>query len=121
MLPKQYRLTRSRDFARARRFGRSSSCSLIALYSLRTRSPEIRIGFSVSKRVGKATVRNLVKRRLREAARHHLGDIRSGQDFVVVARPAAAGASFQELDAALGGLLLRVGATRDAVRSGRNG
>jgi len=121
MLPKQNRLTRSRDFARARRFGRSSSCSLIALYSFRTRSPEIRIGFSVSKRVGKATVRNLVKRRLREAARHHLGEIRPGQDFVVVARPAAAGAGLADLDAALITLMKRVGATRDAVPSGRNG
>ncbi|GAC1644846.1 MAG: ribonuclease P protein component [Chloroflexota bacterium] len=119
MLPKQYRLTRSRDFARVRRSGRSSGTSLLALYVLPVRSPDIRVGFSVSKKVGKATVRNRVKRRLREAVRRQLPEILPGQDLVFIARPAAAAASYDDLVASIHALLMKRNATR-AARSARN-
>lgn len=97
MLPKQHRLLRSRDFARVRRRGRSASGPLIALYVLPVRPPDVRVGFSVSKKVGKAVIRNRVKRRLREAVRHELPSIRPGTELVFIARPAAAGASYWEI------------------------
>lgn len=105
MLPKRYRLTHSRDFARIRRFGRSSGSPLAALYVLPVRSPTVRVGFSVSKKVGKATVRNRVKRRMREAVRRQLPEILPGHDFVLIARPAAADASYHEIAACVASLL----------------
>lgn len=110
MLPKQHRLTRSRDFSRVRRLGRTSGSPLVALYALRTGNPDVRVGFSVSKRVGKAIVRNRVKRLMREAVRCHLPRIRSGQDLVFIARPAAAGASYQQIMDCVAYLLRKVGA-----------
>lgn len=97
MLPKENRLTRSRDFTRVRRAGRSSGSHLLVLYALRTNAPDRRIGFSVSKRVGKATVRNRVKRRLREAVRSHLAMIPAGYDLVFIARPPSAEAPYAQL------------------------
>lgn len=97
MLPKGYRLTRSRDFSRVRRFGRSAHSPLAALYVLPTRTSEVRVGFSVSKRVGGAVVRNRVKRLMREAVRHQLPALRRGQDLVFIARPSAAGAGYAEI------------------------
>lgn len=117
MLPKQHRLTQSRDFARIRRFGRSSGSPLVALYVLPGRSPDIRIGFSVSKRVGKATVRNRVKRIMREAVRHHLGEIRSGQDLVFIARPASAEATHGQIAENIVHLLRRTNALRPLERT----
>jgi len=58
-----------------------------------------RLGFSVSRKVGKAVVRNRVRRRLREALR--LLPLRHGWDIVVIARPATASLSFADLRAAL--------------------
>src|SRR5436305_883077 len=110
MLPKDYRLTRSRDFVRARRSGRATGSQLMVLYVLPTRTPGTRIGFSVSKRVGKATVRNRVKRLMREAVRHHLHSLGPGQDLVFIARPGAAGASFSEVASTVGYLLRKSGA-----------
>src|SRR5919202_5633780 len=110
MLPRQYRLTRSRDFSRVRRFGRSSGSPLLALYVLPTRSSDIRVGFSVSKRVGKATIRNRVKRLMREAVRHQLPRIRPGQDLVFIARPAAAEATYHQIAETVA-YLLRKGGT----------
>jgi ribonuclease P protein component len=110
MLPKQYRLTRSRDFTRVRRLGRSSGSPLLALYLLPRRSPELRVGFSVSKRVGKAARRNRVKRLMREAVRHRLPTIRRGQDLVFIARPPSAEASYHEIAEAVSYLLRKSGA-----------
>lgn len=112
MLPKQHRLTRSRDFLRIRRRGRSANGPLLALYVLPVRSPGIRVGFSVSKKVGKAVVRNRVKRLMREAVRHTLHEIRPGQDLVFIARPAASEASYAEICTAVSAALRRTGAIR---------
>ncbi len=68
-----------------------------------------RIGFSVSKRVGDAVTRNLVKRRLREAARHRLALLTGGWDLVVTARPSSAAAEYSELGAELDDLFTCAG------------
>ena len=109
MLPPQYRLRRSKDFARVRRFGRSAGTSHVALYVLRTRSPDLRIGFSVSKRVGKAVKRNRVKRLMREAVRPHLPALKHGQDLVFIARPVAAEAELPDIANATAYLLRKTG------------
>jgi ribonuclease P protein component len=116
MLPKEYRLTRSKDFARVRRFGRSSGSQLLVLYALPTNSTDRRIGFSVSKRVGKATIRNRVKRRLREAVRSHLAVVPAGYDLVFIARPPAAAATYAQLEETVGYLLRKSGTKREPAR-----
>ena len=76
-----------------------------------------RIGFSVSKRVGGAVVRNRVKRRLREAVRRTLADLPPGWDIIIGARPPAATAEYATLDTAMRELLARAGlAHRESLR-----
>ena len=58
-----------------------------------------RVGFSVSKRVGKAVVRNRVKRRLKEIVRKQ--NLVQGMDIVFTARVPAADVSYIELDRAV--------------------
>jgi ribonuclease P protein component len=100
-----------------RRLGRSAGSRLVVLYVLPTRSPQTRIGFSVSKRVGKATIRNRVKRLLREAVRHYLPGLPSGHDLVFIARPASATASYGQIVETVAYLLRKTGTVRDAVES----
>jgi ribonuclease P protein component len=64
-----------------------------------------RLAYSVGRRVGSAVVRNRVRRRLRAAVHSHRSDLRPGSAYLFGAGPAAAEATFAELDAAVGELL----------------
>lgn len=114
MLPRAERLTRRRDFAAVYARKKSLAGPLVVLYVRRHHAPgehveTRRFGFSVSKKVGKATVRNTVKRRLRAICRAHGPDWRRGFDVVLVARSAAATAEYAELEAAVCQLMARAG------------
>ncbi|MEW9808525.1 ribonuclease P protein component [Mesorhizobium marinum] len=61
-----------------------------------------RVGFTVTKKVGNAVVRNRVRRRLKEAVRvQAAGDMRRGSDYVIVGREDVLAAPFAELGAEL--------------------
>ena len=89
---KRGRLTRSADFERVFRKGRSFGNRHLVLHLFprddadEARDP--RVGLSVSRRVGGAVERNLVKRLLREAMNEHVDRLTS-VDVVLVARPDA--------------------------------
>ena len=88
-------LTKPQQYAQVQAMGRSWSCVLLVMRAMPNDLDRSRLGFSVSKRVGKAVVRNKVKRRLREILRPV--SLRPGRDIVFIARPAAAAADFAAL------------------------
>ena len=69
----------------------------LVLYARRNRTAQNRVGITVSKRLGKAHVRNRVRRRLREVYRLNEAAFRPGWDIVVVARTRAISAPFDQL------------------------
>jgi ribonuclease P protein component len=90
------------DFRRVRELGgRGWPSPLLVVYVAPNDLGWTRLGITVSGRVGKAVVRNRVRRRLREALRVRLDRLRSGVDVVVVARPAIAEATWVDVCAAL--------------------
>jgi ribonuclease P protein component len=94
--PKRRRLSRSAEFERVYRQGRSKSNRFLVLYAFPRAdeaSDEVsdgpRLGLSVSRRVGGAVDRTRVKRILREAFWAEAERLPEGSDYVVVARPDA--------------------------------
>ena len=88
--PRRRRLSRSGDFKRAYKEGSSKATRYLVLYRFdRTADDdsEIRLGVSVSKRLGDAVTRNRVKRVLKEAFWSQVDPEIVDQDFVLVARP----------------------------------
>jgi ribonuclease P protein component len=72
-----------------------------------------RFGITVSKKIGKANVRNRAKRRLREVLRLNAPYMKSGFDFVVVARSHTPEIEFSKLASDLSVALKKVGAFLD--------
>lgn len=86
--PRRSRLSRSADFDRVFRHGRSHSSRELVLYVFPRGEPAAtrRVGLSVSRKVGGAVDRNRVKRLLREAFDLEGSRLPAGTDAVVVAR-----------------------------------
>ena len=106
-----YRLQKNRAFQYVYRKGHSVACRNLVMLAAPGRG--LKVGFSVSRKVGKAVVRNKVRRRLRECFRPLMGDVKNGL-YVVVARPAAAEAAFDALEKDVRYLLKKSGALKES-------
>ncbi len=82
---------------------------LCALVYVKSRVPAARVGFSVSKKIGGAVVRNRVKRRMREAVTPLLPRLRGGVNVIFVARAPIVDASFQDICAGMAQLIEKTG------------
>ncbi|MFC2044162.1 ribonuclease P protein component [Chloroflexota bacterium] len=102
MRGKEY-LAKAEQYALVYSKGSSQVSGLVVMRALPNSLRFSRYGFSVSKRVGKAVVRNKVKRRLREIVRQL--PIRGGWDMVFIARPAVTTVQYAKIKNSVGRLL----------------
>lgn len=102
------------------RSGKAWVNNLIVMKALPNECEFSRYGFSVTKNIGKAVVRNRIRRLLREISR--ITPVKPGWDIVFIARPAAVTADYQELRKSVETLLLRAHLINkdEAVRAGVN-
>lgn len=106
------RLTRRAEFLRVASKGRKTPSSGLVLQALaRADDGPVRLGFTVTKKVGNAVIRNRTRRRLREAARAVLRttDVR-GVDLVLIGRDSTRGRDFRLLIEDLRRALVKLGA-----------
>lgn len=113
-MEKPYRLQKNADFQRVRRQGKTWANKLLVLNSAPNGLDRNRFGFSVSRRVGKAVVRNRAKRWMREAVRRQRDRISGGWDMIFIARSPMCEADFPAVERAVEQLLRRAHFLQDA-------
>ena len=106
-MQRKFRLTRSEDFKRVRRSGKSYAHPLVVLIVQSHDQPRVKVGVTAGRTVGTAVYRNRAKRLLREAMRPLLPNIASGFDLILIARPGLVSVTLEETRQALLGLLQR--------------
>jgi len=94
-------IKKNRDFRFLYRKGKSAVTPILAMYARKNKNSANRIGITVSTKVGKAVVRNRVRRRIREAYRINESRFNSGYDIIVVARVRASEVGFSEIEKSL--------------------
>lgn len=97
------------EFRAIYRRGKSFSNALLVLYIYKNRKNINRLGISVSKKVGKSVIRNRVKRLIKESYRLNSRKLNVGYDFVFIARNAANGKNYTEIDEAVKNLFKKAG------------
>jgi ribonuclease P protein component len=105
---RKFRLTRSTDFKRVRRSGKSFTHPLmVLLVHGSSELQKVRVGVTAGRSVGGAVYRNRAKRLLRESIRPLLPGVQPGWDLILIARPALLSASLADIRQVVQGLLER--------------
>ncbi len=119
--PKSARLLRSSDFRRVYDQGTRHTCPFFAAFSLlEPTAPGPRVGFTAPKGLGKAVVRNRIKRRMREAVRLELASLSPEWSIVFNPRRKAQDCLFTELQAEIRRLFIRCANSSSCSSPGTN-
>jgi ribonuclease P protein component len=98
----EFRLTRSLDYKRVRRTGKSYAHPLLVLILTPAQDKlGVKIGITTGRSVGNAVERNRAKRRLRALIDDYLSTIQPGWDIIIVARQPIVKAPFESIRQAL--------------------
>ncbi|MEG2983945.1 MAG: ribonuclease P protein component [Peptostreptococcaceae bacterium] len=99
-------LKKDSDFRKVYKHGKSFANKYLVMYILNTKSEEIKLGISVSKKVGKAITRNRVRRLIKEVYRLDIdGKIKLGYDVVFIARIASKDANYKDIEKSINNLV----------------
>ena len=109
-MKKKYRIKKNEEFQEVFQRGTSMANRQFVIYILdRPEQPYFRIGLSVSKKLGKAVVRNRIKRYIRKCFLEMKEEIMPGKDYVVIARLPVAEMDFFEVKKSLIHVLRKAG------------
>ncbi len=111
-MQKRYRLSGRRTFNYIYRKGTSVSNGQLVLFYTPSKY-SLRVGVVVSKKVGKAVVRNKARRRIKEAFRSMIADVVDKHNIIIVAKSCVATMSYQEIKISLEKLLKKAKLTNN--------
>ena len=91
---RSYSLKKNKSFRYVYRRGKTFVYDSLSICYVMKKTPGLQVGFSVSKKIGKAVIRNRVKRRLKEAFSQVLNDVKPNVLVIIIARPGIAEKDF---------------------------
>lgn len=110
-MQKIYRLIHNSSFQYVFKNGQRFHCDILVLYA--AKAANIKLGVSVSKKVGNSVVRSKTKRRIKEAFRQLIPQIQKPNNFVIVAKEQITAVGFAEISQAIEKLLTKAGLLKE--------
>ncbi|QPA30954.1 ribonuclease P protein component [Thermaerobacillus caldiproteolyticus] len=115
-MKKKYRIKKNEEFQQVFEHGVSMANRQFVVYMLdRPDQPYFRIGLSVSKKLGKAVVRNRIKRYIRQFFLEMKDQITEGKDYVIIARMPTSEMNYAEVKKSLLHVLRKIGALKQNI------
>lgn len=112
MLASVNRLKKRKEFAYLYNNGTAKHTQNLTMVYLATKHRALKVGFSVTKKIGKAYKRNLIKRRLRAIVREYIKRLPDNYNVVFIAKAGVDTLTFAELKAQVGILIEKSGICR---------
>ncbi len=106
---REYSLRRNKEFRYVYKRGKSVSDGNLVLIYVKTKTPHLKVGFSVSKKIGNSVVRNRVKRRMKEAFFSMLESVSQKSLLVFVPRQSVNKLEYQDILKSMNFLLNKAG------------
>ncbi|WP_243292741.1 ribonuclease P protein component [Bacillus sp. FJAT-47783] len=101
-MKKRNRIKKNDEFQKVFKNGKSMANRQFVIYMLdQPEEVEFRLGLSVSKKIGKAVVRNQIKRYIRQVFLEEKENIIKGKDYIIIARKPAAEMNYHEVHKSL--------------------
>lgn len=113
MLKQVNRLKKRYQFNYVYKAGSHLSSKHVVIYFTSSKTKDIKVGFAVTKKIGKAHIRNLIRRRLREIMQKQIPALKQNHNLIVVAKDQIAGATFAELESEIVSLLVKANLYKD--------
>jgi ribonuclease P protein component len=100
-MEKKYRLRKNLEFKKVYSGGKNYWNRNLTLYKKKNNLEETRFGITITKKVGKAVIRNKIRRRIKEIYRKNLYRIKSGYDLIFIPKQNVVDISYKELESAM--------------------
>ncbi|KGG80076.1 ribonuclease P protein component [Caloranaerobacter azorensis] len=98
---KKLKLRNSREFKRVYKYGDSYANKYLVIFFIKNNLNYNRVGFSVTKKIGKSVVRNRIRRLIKEAYRLNCDKLKQGYDLVFIPKRVAVEQGYKEIESAM--------------------
>nr|WP_300002712.1 ribonuclease P protein component [Tissierella sp.] len=100
-MEKKFRIRKNMEFKNIYKTGKNYWNRNLVLYVKKNGLTETRVGYTITKKIGNAVVRNKIRRRMKEIVRLNFHNIKEGYDLVFIAKRSILNIPYQELEGSM--------------------